>query len=271
MKNNYKKAFSLIEISIVIIVVGILIAGISQGIDLYQDARLANVRALTLNSRVGRIPDLVVWLETVSEKSFDKNEAIDNAPISKWLDINPIDKSGNLSYSSLTNRPTYSLDGINNLPALKFDGSNDYLISNPYPNRKEKQLTYFIVAKRISHINYNTSSFGIIANGDSSDSNLSAFVENTGNEFRAYTASGRTDSILNPIPGNNVPYIASSIFTGTSSTLYYVMGKISRSDTDSFSVTTNFDINKIIIGSRWGGGAAVTFYNGYIGGNYNLC
>jgi len=38
---NQKLAFSLIEISVVILIIGMLIAGISQGIDLYQDARLS--------------------------------------------------------------------------------------------------------------------------------------------------------------------------------------------------------------------------------------
>jgi prepilin-type N-terminal cleavage/methylation domain-containing protein len=58
MKNLHKKAFSLIEISVVILIIGILIAGISQGIDLYQDSRLAIARSLTQNSRVGRIENL---------------------------------------------------------------------------------------------------------------------------------------------------------------------------------------------------------------------
>ena len=67
MKNFHKKAFSLVELSMVILIVGILIAGVSQGIDLYQDSRLATARSLTKNSRVGRIPDLVSWYETTNE------------------------------------------------------------------------------------------------------------------------------------------------------------------------------------------------------------
>jgi len=264
MKNLHQKAFSLIEISVVILIIGMLIAGISQGIDLYQDSRLATARSLTLNSRVARIPDLAVWLESVSEKSFDKSEAIDNLSISKWFDINPTDKSGNLaSVSNANNKPKYISNGINNLPALKFDGSSDYLISSFYAIGKSKQITYFVVTKRI-YQNYGVSTFGAIATGATDDSNLVAFFENDGGQLRPWTQDGQAAYIV-PHPGNNKPYIASSIFTGTSNTLYYVIGKISRSDTRGFSVTTNFDINKIIIGSRWGGGAAVRFYNGYIG------
>ena len=60
-----KLAFSLIEISVVILIIGILIAGISQGIDLFADYRFITAKNLTKNSRVGRIEDLEIWLETL--------------------------------------------------------------------------------------------------------------------------------------------------------------------------------------------------------------
>lgn len=53
-----KKAFSLVEISVVILIIGLLISGISRGIDLYNDYRITNAKSLTLNSRVGRINNL---------------------------------------------------------------------------------------------------------------------------------------------------------------------------------------------------------------------
>jgi prepilin-type N-terminal cleavage/methylation domain-containing protein len=264
MKILYKKAFSLIEISVVILIIGMLIAGISQGIDLYQDTRLATARSLTLNSRVARIPDLAVWLESVSEKSFDKSEAIDNLSISKWFDINPTDKSGNLaSVSNANNKPKYISNGINNLPALKFDGSSDYLISSFYAIGKSKQITYFVVTKRI-YQNYGVSTFGAIATGASDDSNLVAFFENDGGQLRPWPFEGQAAFIV-PHLGNNKPYIASSIFTGTTNSLY-LNGKIfAPFSPRAFNVSIDFDINQIIIGSRWSGGSAGTFYNGYIG------
>jgi prepilin-type N-terminal cleavage/methylation domain-containing protein len=38
---KHQKAFSLVELSMVILIIGILIAGVSQGIDLYGDFKLA--------------------------------------------------------------------------------------------------------------------------------------------------------------------------------------------------------------------------------------
>ena len=88
MKNLYKKAFSLVEISVVVIIIGILIAGVSQGIDLYQDMKLITARSLTLNSRVNRIEDLTMWFESTSEKSFENPNPLDGDRIALWKNIN---------------------------------------------------------------------------------------------------------------------------------------------------------------------------------------
>jgi len=44
---NRKKTFSLIEISVVIVIIGILVSGVSSGIDLYSDFRITSARSLT--------------------------------------------------------------------------------------------------------------------------------------------------------------------------------------------------------------------------------
>lgn len=129
MKNFHKKAFSLIEISVVILIIGILIAGVSQGIDLYQDMRLATARSLTQNSRVGRIKDLALWLESTQEISFLKNEARDGVAVTKWNDINlsSIDRA---TTSVLGTAPIYRQNSINALPALQFSGNGCFIINH---------------------------------------------------------------------------------------------------------------------------------------------
>ena len=70
MKNkNTKKAFSLVEISIVILIIGLLIAGISKAGDMIFDVSLKSASSLTKGTKVGRMPGLALWLETTTSES----------------------------------------------------------------------------------------------------------------------------------------------------------------------------------------------------------
>jgi len=153
MKNLQKKAFSLVELSMVILIIGILIAGISQGVDLYQDSRLAIARSLTQNSRVGRIENLELWLEATADKSFDKSEVVDGSLITKWYDINPKNTQSNYVFSSGNNRPKYLKScPENNLPCLEFTSANSqYLESlNSIPESTELSIFFVINFKSIN-------------------------------------------------------------------------------------------------------------------------
>ena len=142
IKNH--KAFSLVEISMVILVIGILIAGVSRGIDLYDDYRLASARNLTKNSLVNRIPDLEMWLETTGENSLatgttsftDKANPVDQDSIGRWNNINPNilpsarnHATQNNPTALVDNQPKYIRKGMNGLPALLFDGTDDFIAS----------------------------------------------------------------------------------------------------------------------------------------------
>ncbi len=60
MQKNYN-AFSLIELSIVILIIGILVAGVTKGSTLYQKIKLSSARSVTNNSPVAYISGLSVW------------------------------------------------------------------------------------------------------------------------------------------------------------------------------------------------------------------
>jgi len=149
IKYNGHKAFSLVEISMVILIIGILVAGIAKGVDLYQDFKISNARNITNNSRVPRIDGLALWLETTMPQSFDKNEQVINGNITNWYDLNPFSSNKiNFNQTSATRKPTLRISSANNLPVLYFDG-NDYLITNKIVSRydltKNGNVTVFVV------------------------------------------------------------------------------------------------------------------------------
>ncbi|MBM5781910.1 MAG: prepilin-type N-terminal cleavage/methylation domain-containing protein [Pelagibacterales bacterium] len=82
-------AFSLIEMSIVLLIIGILISGVTQGLKLLNKFKLQTAQSLTQSSPVASISGLSYWFESTSEKSFSASEAVDEEKISNWYDISP--------------------------------------------------------------------------------------------------------------------------------------------------------------------------------------
>lgn len=127
-KLQNKKAFSMIELSIVILVVGIIIAAITHGSRMIDASRLASARLLTGTSPVNEISDLALWLDATAERSFDLADQVDEVAIDNWYDMNPqLTSKINFTQSSGILQPTYEANGINNMPSVQFDGSDDYM------------------------------------------------------------------------------------------------------------------------------------------------
>ena len=146
------KAFSLIEISVVILIIGILIAGISTGVDLFYDSRLATAQSLTKNAPVPRIEGLFTWIETTSPESFSPVPK-DGASIGLIKDLSfKMDKANFVQTGVDGLKPIYKQQNLNNLPALYFDGSNDFLVTEKsYTSSifSNSQVTIFAVIKYV--------------------------------------------------------------------------------------------------------------------------
>jgi prepilin-type N-terminal cleavage/methylation domain-containing protein len=124
-KNKYslKKAFSLIELSIVILIIGILVAGVTQSSRLVSRMRILSARSITQSAPVSSIKDLYSWHETVLESSFDEAEASDGTRITNWYDFNPQTSTDKIliNQTDVNLKPLYSSGKINGLPAnIKF-------------------------------------------------------------------------------------------------------------------------------------------------------
>jgi len=125
MKRNLK-AFSLIELSIVILIIGVLITGVTQGSTLIKKANLSRAKDLTIRSEVGNIKNLAVWLET----SLPDSVTVDsNGKVTKWNDINPNRPGGvNAVATNSSTAPAYLTDMINGLPVISFTGSSSQFL-----------------------------------------------------------------------------------------------------------------------------------------------
>lgn len=158
-KTKVARAFSLMEVSIVIVVIGILVAGVNQGLGLFYKTKIKSAQALTKGSRVNNIKGLIVWYEPTLDESFISSETNNGSTISQWNDVNPQSsdklhaKAGQktdatqITYnlaaggtSGNTSGPTYVERGINNLPTLRFTNSG----SSAY--------RYLTVDKRMSNV-----------------------------------------------------------------------------------------------------------------------
>ncbi|MBP7710734.1 MAG: hypothetical protein KA100_06685 [Rickettsiales bacterium] len=125
-KPLFKKAFSLIELSIVSLVIMSLLVGVPQGVRLVRNFKISVAKTQTQSSPVAGIKNLALWLEATAENSFGGSGPENNSGVQTWVDTSPQAVS---RFSAVQNntlkQPTYLSDGINGLPALKFDGADD--------------------------------------------------------------------------------------------------------------------------------------------------
>jgi len=142
MKNlnkNSKKAFSLVEISIVILIIGLLIAGISKAGDMIFDVGLKSASSLTKGAKVGRMAGLALWLETTTNESILEKERYDGTVVSIWRDINP--QSSSKFIFKKIGSPTYVEKGQNNLPAIGSLSASNYFL--PYTSETSSTVTAY--------------------------------------------------------------------------------------------------------------------------------
>ena len=66
-KVSNRSAFTLIELSIVLIIIGLLVSGVVAGKIIIDKAKLTSARSATKSSVVPQIEDLVLWLDAAGE------------------------------------------------------------------------------------------------------------------------------------------------------------------------------------------------------------
>lgn len=122
-----KKAFSMIELSIILVIVGIIAGGVYEGTSIYRKTRLEAARAITKGSPVVSVYGLALWLDAAGSEAFTTNYSNGDS-IGQLNDANPqkSDKS-NATQSNASLQPIYNSTTLNGLPSIKCDGIDDQL------------------------------------------------------------------------------------------------------------------------------------------------
>jgi len=213
MKNNRDlRAFSLIEISIVVLIIGILVAGVTQSTRLLSQAKISSAKTLTQSSPVSSVKNLVLWVESTSDASFNSNETDDASAITDWYDINPQNSLKN-SFAA-TNKPSYALSAINGLPAVKFNGTNNVMNSTNFSNIITNSVTVFAVVKLPAAV----AAQPIIAKrvGASANFQFGTGTAAAGWQFCDSTCPTNYAAGSNAAVSANGSYVASVVYNGTS-------------------------------------------------------
>ncbi len=283
MKNNRNlRAFSLIEISIVLLIIGILIAGVTQSSRMIYQARLNTAKSLTQSSPAASVKNMVLWIESTSDESFTSTEADNGLTISNWYDINPQSSTqADFSQATAANKPTYTLDVLNGLPAIRFDGTNDVMTAttSSFSNITTGQVTVFAVVKLPTTLAAQTIISKRTGGGGAANLQLNTTAATaTGWQFCDSISIGTGQTCTNGytngsgasvVAGNS--YILSVIYTGNSasSTTSTLSGGISFFQNGSLltqatttGTTSQSATDSLSIGAS--SGTAAGFFGGYI-------
>ena len=270
MKNNRDlRAFSLIEISIVVLIIGILVAGITQSTRLLSQAKTSTSKTLTQSSPAASVKNLVLWVESTSDASFDSTETDDNVAISNWYDINP--QSSLKNSFTATTKPTYALNAINGLPAIKFNGTSTIMTSSNFSNIITGSATVFAVVKLPATV----AAQPIIGKrvGNSANFQFGTGTSITGWQFcdsicaSNYNVTGSSAAV-----SANGAYVASVVYNGASTAgtststgiSFFQNGALANPTTTPLSTTSSPSTS--VAGSLTLGGDGVGgFFGGHIG------
>jgi len=232
-----KFAFSLIELSIVILVISILVVGTTQGYNLVRSAQISNARGITAKSPISQMLGLLAWYETSLKESFNESQIKDEASISVWKDTSPnsiLNGNNKLETASPSSNISYIRSGINKIPAVRFSGSSKLSLAN-FNQGPSSQATFFLVIK--PNYNPDTTNYKTIFDGNSADFSFS-IKNNNGSTYDGLKIKTATDPALGSSTGfsNSKEYAIAVYFNGSSSKVF-INSTNSSSDINNSSGT----------------------------------
>jgi prepilin-type N-terminal cleavage/methylation domain-containing protein len=234
MSKSHKFGFSLIELSVVIIVIGILVIGITQGSRIISGAKIKSANSLTSGSPVTSISNLSLWIEVTDQQNLkssavasisttDYGNISDGSLISAWNDRNQQSTSKiTLSAPGDSKRPVYLQNGINNLPSISFTRASSQRLSSSIVPITEGSTNYTMIAV------FRPTTSLAATNYVFAQSPVTSTASRQGSIFLNTTSIG--------FSGVNNDYMASSLALNTN---YIVVIRVNNSLANNVTVYTN--------------------------------
>jgi prepilin-type N-terminal cleavage/methylation domain-containing protein len=241
-----KSAFSLLELSVVLAILGILVAGVTQGVGMINASRLANARSNTVSSPIANMNGLVAWYETSLRDSLKGNEAVEGKQISEWYDISPnsIALKRNKLTRTASSAVVYRINAINKIPGIEFNGTAKISLANFYQGATS-QATIFIVFRT----NFNPSATQVtLFDADTSQNSASVGIKSNSVSLNAGSAVD-TATATNPAAfGGGLSYVVAAYLNGATSGAY-VNNVATLAGNGNINAGTN-SLNGVTIGAN---------------------
>lgn len=213
------KAFTMIEMSVVLIIIGILISGVLNASGMIMAAKMATARSITSKSVVPNIEGLVAWYETTMTDSFKASENYEYAQISAWYDISPasIVMRKNTLTRTASSAATYTNKGINNIASINFTGTGTFSLTNFYQGSLARG-TIFLVARPsklsstlatvVDSAQNSTTTLSFLSSGINLNSGTPQNISNSLTTTQSYIVAAYLNSASSKVYINNSATIA---------------------------------------------------------------
>jgi len=189
-----------------------------MGSGLIKNARVSNARSHTAKSVVRDMSGLISWYETTNKNSFEPGQTFDEKQLTRWYSIAPGSKIGLTNKNQLTKGATASViyleNGINNLPAIEFNGSTDnsFELSNFYQGSSAQNTIFFVF--RPTSLSNETLMDGVSSSYSVTIKDSNEVTLSTGTAVSTGTATNAANFIASE------DYVMAVYFDGNSSRVY---------------------------------------------------
>ena len=151
LKRLIKKAFSVVEMGVVLLVIAIIVGLTMTGASMVEAAKITNLRSITSSAPIYDIEGNTFWIDIASKDAFTTYPQ-DKSEVSEIFDTSPyVENNIELQANSTSEEPVFMFDNEDGLPYLLFDG--DDMLRSPNSDISGfnlfdgDEITIFVVQK----------------------------------------------------------------------------------------------------------------------------